>query len=157
MTSSRGGGGLCTAAWLGSPAVALRHARGERRAQLKWLISGAVLSVVGGAASIWFSESRNSALVQTIGNVLAFGLLAFPLSIGVAVMHYRLYDIDRLISRALSYAILTGLLIGTFIGLIALTTDAVEIDMIRADLLDAVNHAVQPTHASVWIRPRAHT
>jgi hypothetical protein len=91
----------------------------------------------------------------------------------VGILRYRLYEIDRLVSRTLSYAILTALLVGTFIGLVALTTntlnlsgrvgvaaftarlrDAVEIDAIRADLLDAVNRAVQPTHASVWIRQR---
>jgi hypothetical protein len=113
-----------------------------------------------------------------------------------------------LISRTLSYALLTGLLVGTFIGLVALTTDtldlsgrvgvaastlvaaalfnplrvrlqrlvdrrfnrarydaqatveaftarlrdAVELDAIRSDLLDAVNRAVEPVHASLWLR-----
>jgi hypothetical protein len=48
--------------------------------------------------------------------------MALPLSIGVGILRYRLYDIDRLISRTLSYALLTGLLVGVFAGLVLLTT-----------------------------------
>ena len=44
-----------------------------------------------------------------------------------AILRYRLYEIDRLISRTLSYAILTALLVGTFIGLVALTTDTLAL------------------------------
>src|ERR1039458_885279 len=51
------------------------------------------------------------------------GVIALPIGIGVGVLRYRLYEIDRLISRTLSYAILTALLVGVFIGLIALTTN----------------------------------
>ena len=44
--------------------------------------------------------------------------------IGIAILKYRLYDIDRLISRALSYLIVTGLLIGMYVGLVTLATRA---------------------------------
>src|SRR5205814_7072154 len=50
------------------------------------------------------------------------GVIALPVGIGVGILKYRLYDIDRLISRTLSYALLSGLLIGTFAGLVLLTT-----------------------------------
>jgi hypothetical protein len=46
------------------------------------------------------------------------------------------------------------LLLGAALAIQVGRRDAVEIDAIRADLLDAVNHAVQPTHASVWMKPR---
>jgi hypothetical protein len=49
-------------------------------------------------------------------------LLGLPVAIGVGILRYRLFDIDRLISRTLSYALLTGLLIGVFAGLVLLTT-----------------------------------
>ena len=51
------------------------------------------------------------------------GVVALPLGLGFGILEYRLYEIDRLISRTVSYAILTALLAGTFVGLVALTTD----------------------------------
>ena len=176
--------------------LAYRRSTGVHRQQLKWLMSGGAIALIGLIASL------------TAGGAFV-AVIALPISIGVGGLRYRLYEIDRLISGTLSYAILTALLVGTFIGLIALITntlalsgrvgvaastlaaaalfnplrvriqrvvdrrfnrarydadatvaaftarlrDAVELDAIRADLLDAVNRAVQPTHASVWIKP----
>ncbi len=57
-----------------------------------------------------------------IGKVGFLGLIALPISIGIGILRYRLYDIDRLISRTLSYTLLTGLLVGVFAGLVLLTT-----------------------------------
>jgi hypothetical protein len=50
------------------------------------------------------------------------GFLVIPLCIGVAVLRYRLFDIDRIISRTLAYAIVTGLLVGVYAGLVLLAT-----------------------------------
>ena len=52
--------------------------------------------------------------------VLAFG--AMPASLGVAVLKYRLYELDRIISRVVSYALITTLLVGFYTGLVLLTT-----------------------------------
>jgi hypothetical protein len=49
-------------------------------------------------------------------------ITALPVSMGVAILKYRLYDIDRIISRTLAYAIVTGLLVGVYAGLVLLAT-----------------------------------
>jgi hypothetical protein len=45
-------------------------------------------------------------------NAATIGIAALPVCIGVAILKYRLYDIDRIISRTLAYAVVTGLLVG---------------------------------------------
>jgi hypothetical protein len=48
------------------------------------------------------------------------GIAALPAGMGVAILKYRLYEIDRIISRTLAYAIVTGLLVGVYAGLVLL-------------------------------------
>ena len=88
-------------------ALVVRFAKssGEERQQLKWCAAAALLLVVAYIASIWM----NTALVNVLKS-LAFMVLWT--AIVNAVLKYRLYDIDRIISRTLAYAIVTGLLIG---------------------------------------------
>ena len=93
-----------------------RRATGERRQQLKWLAAGAVVTVVTIAVSIGVSSSR------VVGEVLGIGLAALPVGIGVGILKYRLYEIDRIISRTMAYAIVTGLLLGVYAGLVLLAT-----------------------------------
>jgi hypothetical protein len=57
------------------------------------------------------------------GEVLGIGLAALPVGIGVGILKYRLYDIDRIISRTVAYAIVTGLLVGVYAGLVLLATE----------------------------------
>jgi hypothetical protein len=102
-------------AWLVSRIPAYRRATGVRRAQLKWVLSGAGIALAGGVLTV----GETSGVFGVVGFV---ALLALPLSIGVGILRYRLYDIDRLISRTLAYALLTGLLVGVFAGLVLLTT-----------------------------------
>jgi hypothetical protein len=93
-----------------------RRAGGERRQQLKWLASGAAVAVF------------SILLGVLIGSFVPLvGLAALPASIGVAILKYRLYDIDRLISRTLAYAIVTGLLVGVYAGLVLLATELLHI------------------------------
>jgi len=105
---------------------AYRHATGERRQQLKWLISGGVVGIVGFSLLLILSTS-NVAALRLLAAVGYLGVIAVPLSIGVGILKYRLYDIDRLISRTLSYAVVTGLLIGIYIGVVTLTTRALPL------------------------------
>ena len=96
--------------------VAFRRAKGERREQLKWLMCGGTIGIVA------------IAITLTIGGGFAFaGIIAVPVSIGIGILKYRLYDIDRLISRTLSYAIVTGLLVGIYIGMVTLATRALPL------------------------------
>lgn len=104
-------------AWLGAlghQIASWRRSSGERRQQLKWLLSGTGVCAVLG---IW-ALGTNSAIWE----VAILGLCALPASMGVAILRYRLYDIDRIISRTLAYALLTGLLIGVYAGLVLLAT-----------------------------------
>jgi hypothetical protein len=58
-----------------------------------------------------------------VADVLAaVGILALPVSIGFGILKFRLYEIGRIVSRALAYAIVTGLLIGVYAGLVLLIT-----------------------------------
>jgi hypothetical protein len=59
-------------------------------------------------------------------SVLWCGLAALPVSMGVAILRYRLYEIDRIISRTLAYAIVTGLLVGVYAGLVLLATQVLR-------------------------------
>jgi hypothetical protein len=106
-----------------------RRADGERRQQLKWLMSGAAVCMaattsiaVGGTL-----DTSASPAVQAVFNGATIGLAALPVSVGVAILKYRLYDIDRIISRTLAYAIVTGLLVGVYAGLVLLTTQVFRV------------------------------
>jgi len=94
-----------------------RRATGERRQQLKWLATGAAVTLVVIAASFGSSSTSVS------GEILGIGLAALPVGIGVGILKYRLYDIDRIISRTLAYAIVTGVLVGVYAGLVLLATE----------------------------------
>jgi hypothetical protein len=106
--------------WLASRIPAYRAATGDRRQQLKWLIFGGSAAVVGIVLSVVLSNF--SGLLGAIASLASLGLLGLPISIGVGITKYRLYDIDRIVSRTLAYGLLTGLLVGVFAGLVLLTT-----------------------------------
>jgi hypothetical protein len=113
--------GVFWLATLAGQALSYRRSSGERRQQLKWLVGGSTVAIVGGALGVPLSGSP-SRILQIVGSVGIVAVLALPVSIGVAILKYRLYDIDRLISRTLAYAIVTGLLVGVYAGLVLLAT-----------------------------------
>jgi hypothetical protein len=119
-----GGAGLIAAAGLAAVAsLAFRYRRAgtAERAQLKWLVYAAAVIVVAELASAPIKSTN-------LQNAISSGALALvPLAIGVAVLRYRLYDIDRIISRTLAYAIVTGLLIGIYAGLVLMATRMLRI------------------------------
>jgi len=108
-------------------ALSWRRSSGERRQQLKWLMAGGAITLACLLVSIVIGNAAG--LEQDLSTVLGVGLVAIPLAIGVGISKYRLYDIDRLISRTLAYAIVTGLLIGVYAGLVLLATDALPVSL----------------------------
>jgi hypothetical protein len=102
-------------------ALSWRRSTGERRQQLKWLTSGAVLALAG-LALIAFGPSPDQASGRVSRDLAFLALVALPLSIAVGILKYHLYDIDRLISRTLAYTLVTGLLIGVYAGIVTLAT-----------------------------------
>jgi hypothetical protein len=109
----------------GPVAVALRYRRADVvvRQQLKWLIAATALAV-GAWSIVAIGGAIGSGVVTTIGWYL--GLLSFtglPIAIGIAVLRSRLYEIDRIISRTIAWALVTGVLLVVFAGgVIALQT-----------------------------------
>jgi hypothetical protein len=92
--------------------VAVRWRRGStlERAQLKWLV--AALAV--GAAT--FGPSFGSSETDVFDLLSLGSALLLPIAVGIAVLRYRLYDIDRIISRTISWALVSAILVGAFLG-----------------------------------------
>jgi hypothetical protein len=111
--------GLGSLLVLAGQVVSFRRASGERRQQLKWLLGGFGSSLAGLLLGLALSRAHGwwTIPAHVAGAVAIFAL---PVSMGVAILRYRLYDIDRIISRTLAYAIMTGLLIGVYAGLVLL-------------------------------------
>jgi hypothetical protein len=199
-----GYGGLVL--WVASMLAALvslvlrfRASRGVERQQLRWVAAGATGAVVG-------------LLVGMAGVVVTyFSVLCVPVGVAVAVLRYRLWDLDRLVSRTVTYALVTALLVlpyllilpvatrlagssgslavaaatlaaaaafsplrrrvqdlvdrrfnrrrydaaRTVAGFAARLREQVDLDALEAQLLAVVDQTVQPTQASLWLRPPA--
>jgi signal transduction histidine kinase len=92
-----------------------RRARGIERLQLKWLAYTAVLVPATLLVCVAGALATGSGDDGDVFNALFFFMLgAIPTSVGVAVLRYRLYDIDRVINRTLVYGLLTLLLAGAY-------------------------------------------
>jgi len=114
-------------AWLAIQIPTYRHASGEHRQQLKWLYSGAAIFVVsliiGGFIAQLVAVEVPGRVNQAVADaVVILGTAALPVCMAVAVLKYRLYDINRVISRVVSYTLITALLGGGYAGLILLAT-----------------------------------
>jgi hypothetical protein len=102
--------GLLALAAVVSLVVRFRRSRGDERLQLKWFTyAGALLPVV----------LLGDFLPAAAGDVLfAVGISLLPVAAGIAILRYRLYEIDRLINRTLVYGLVTVLLAGVYAGLV---------------------------------------
>ena len=115
--------GFLAALVVSGSAIVVRFARstGEERLQLKWFAAAAVLVVVTFIALILTNSNSVAAVIL---NNLA--LLSLDVAIAIAVLKYRLFEIDRIISRTLAYTIVTGLLVGLYAGLVLLATEVLS-------------------------------
>ena len=179
-----------------------RASRGVERQQLRWVATGAAIAVLG--VTIPLGDLRPTWLDPLV-------ILCVPASVAVAVLRYRLWDLDRLVSRTVTYALVTALLAVPFLLVVPATTklvegsgslavagatlaaaalfqplrrrvqdlvdrrfnrrrydatrtveafsarlrDQVDLDALHGELLAVVDHTMQPTRASLWLRPHA--
>jgi hypothetical protein len=124
---------LYVAAWvtfIARQVVSWRTADGNRRQQLKWLMAGATVAVVSLAGSLIggiVAPNAPAVLRVDVGPAIGVLIAALPVGMGVAILRYRLYDIDRIISRTLAYAVITALLAGLYAGLVLLATEVLDL------------------------------
>jgi hypothetical protein len=183
-----------------------RASRGVERQQLRWVAAGAVVAVGG----LLLSTLIALRVVPSVADVVVIAaLLGLPVAIAVAALRYRLWDLDRLVSRTVTYAAVTALLVLPYLAILPLVTrlagnagnlavaaatlaavaafaplrrrvqdlvdrrfnrrrydaartvdafaarlrDQVDLDALAAELLAVVDQTVQPTRASLWLRP----
>jgi len=105
---------LCALVTIGASiaALILRYVRGDatRRRQINWLMAAAIILLLDGITVAWFPTD---ALWRQVLSSVAFYMI--PLAMAVAILRYRLYEIDRIINRALVYGVLTLVLAGGYL------------------------------------------
>ncbi len=167
----------------GSLVGRFRRARGVERQQLRWLAYAAAL--VAGLLLVALVAGFILAKDDVVFASLALGVALLPLATGAAILRYRLYDLDRIISRTLAYGLLTVLLGGgyageparrrvqqvvdrrfnrrrydaarTIEGFSARLRQQVDLDTLTGELLGVVEQTVQPTSVSLWLRASVST
>ena len=106
---------LAVAVCAGSLVVRFRRARGVERQQLRWVaVAAALLVVAAGVALVGLALGATEVVTWALSAWVA----GLPVAIGAAVLRYRLYDLDRIISRTLAYGLLTLLLGGGYAAMV---------------------------------------
>ena len=113
-------------------AVRFRSAEAIERQQDKWLVAGLgflIASLVWGSFLVWLAGPdpawASDPILAVLGSVIAWGpatiaLTMPPVAIAIAVLRYRLYEIDRLVSRTISYALTSASVVAVYAGLVLL-------------------------------------
>jgi len=111
-------GGAVSAVWL-------RYRRGGpvERQQIKWLVAVVAFGAIIWPLSFLVQDRPIADALSLIGIV---GLFALPIVIGIAILRYRLFEIDRIISRTIGYAAVTGILAVVFGGAILVLSGALS-------------------------------
>jgi hypothetical protein len=111
--------GLMTILFASTASLFVRYRRGAQveRQQIKWLLYAGLLFAIAYPLSYITSEGGVGDWVNILVGILFIGsILAFVPAIAIAILRYRLYDIDILIRRTLQYSVLTGLLAIAYFG-----------------------------------------
>jgi len=123
--------------------LAVRYRAGSwlLRQQIKWLVlvAGAFLASLLALLSTGVGQPGLNAAASAVSAVVP--LFGIPAAIGAAILRYQLYDIDRINSRTLSYAIVTGLLVGVYVGLVLLATQVLSFSSPVAVAISALTAA----------------
>src|SRR5829696_2069575 len=106
---------LAVAVAAGSLLLRFRRAQGVERPPLRWVALGAALMVLAGPVGLVAVALGVPTLVDWVAVVW---LVALPVAVGAAILRYRLYDLDRIISRTLVYGLLTLLLGGGYAAVV---------------------------------------
>ena len=113
-----------------SVVVGRRNARGVERQQIKWLLYAGAIFFVGSSlkiAVVYFIQLEGPWGLWISYILVAVGGLSGPIAIGVAILRYRLYNIDVLINRTLVYGSLTALLAAVYFGGVTATQAIVRV------------------------------
>jgi hypothetical protein len=115
--------GAAALAGVASLVVRYRRAHGIERLQVKWMAAAGCLLVAGGLGGSFLSPL----LGQGAGWIgILVGLMGVACAIGIALLRYRLYDLDVVINRALVYATLTAILAAVYVGSVLLLQTALS-------------------------------
>jgi hypothetical protein len=95
--------------------VRFRRSRGEQREQLKWVAAAGGVAIAG-----WIIGAGLDSLFSSGGIIVSLSITGFPVAVGIAVLKYRLYDIDVVINRTLVYGSLTATLATFYVGSVLL-------------------------------------
>lgn len=101
-------------------ALIVRWRRGSpvERTQIKWVVAAALVMLVTELVNVaTFRADQPNALANVLASL---GIALVPIAMGIAILRYRLYEIDRLISRSIGYAVVTGILAILFGGAVVL-------------------------------------
>jgi hypothetical protein len=116
--------------WLALQVPRYRRSGAERRQQLKWLYSGTAIFVAALVASAVGPYAAGEAFGSDgplANDTIELGSSVLLVCIAIAVLKYRLYAIDRIISRVISYLIITAMLAGVFAGLVLFATSVLPL------------------------------
>src|SRR4029453_18793562 len=106
----------------GSLVVRFRHARGVQRQQLRWVVFAGTLTGMTMLATVAAILAIVAGIATPpeilMGWLVAVIVALLPVAIGVAILRYRLYDLDYLISRTVVYGLLTVAGVGVYVGVV---------------------------------------